>query len=248
MQSIEYFASIRRKEVNLYALPWKAAKWKSGEEKAMYGMVPFMWKKLCSCIWTYMHVNAWTVRSGYLRAGGKACRAGREVEVTLPQKYHIYFCVTDCFTCALPGKLKEKKGGEKGGGKQIFLVRTPKLIQSRMLRVWRKPCLSTPYHHTFRDLSRHLHLNANQWHASLHICRRVGIGASLTKHPASTHTVAQLCLLQARGALGGSCPKGAGGEPRSRQALPRRASGYRPWMKVPISWDHRGHKWHFFPQ
>lgn len=43
-------------------------------------------------------------------------------------------------------------------------------------------------------------------------------------------------------------PEGAGGKPRSRQALPPRASGYRPWMKVPISWDHRGHKWHFFPQ
>ena len=40
----------------------------------------------------------------------------------------------------------------------------------------------------------------------------------------------------------------AGGTPRSHQALPPRASGYRPWMKVPISWDHRGHKWHFFPQ
>lgn len=44
-------------------------------------------------------------------------RAGREVEVTLPQKYHIYFCVTDCFTCALPGKLKEKKGGGERRGK-----------------------------------------------------------------------------------------------------------------------------------
>ena len=37
-------------------------------------------------------------------------------------------------------------------------------------------------------------------------------------------------------------PEGAGGKPRSHQALPPRASGYRPWMKVPISWDHRGHK------
>lgn len=124
---------------------------------------------------------------------------------------HILLCIWlfhMCITWEVKGEKKWWGGGRKEGENKYFSVCTPKLIQSRMLRVWRKPCFSTPYHHGFRDLSRHLHLNANQWHASLHICRRVGTGASLTKHHASTHTVAQLCLLQARGALGGSWSQG----------------------------------------
>lgn len=55
---MKYPASIRRKEVNLYMLPWKAAKRKSKVENALYGMVPFMLTKLYSWIRTYMHVNA----------------------------------------------------------------------------------------------------------------------------------------------------------------------------------------------
>ena len=121
MQSIEYFASIRRKEVNLYALPWKAAKWKSGEEKAMYGMVPFMWKKLCSCIWTYMHVNAWTVRSGYLRAGGRACK-GRQggwshASTEVPHILLCYGLFHMCITWEVKG---EKRRGRKEGENKYF--------------------------------------------------------------------------------------------------------------------------------
>lgn len=52
MIAYEHFASIGRKEVNLYALPWQAAKRKSEEESAVYGVVPITREKLCGRIWT----------------------------------------------------------------------------------------------------------------------------------------------------------------------------------------------------
>lgn len=137
--------------------------------------------------------------------------------IEVPHILLCYWLFHTCITWEVKGEKKRGGGGgERRGKTNISLSAHPSSSnqeclgkkKKRMLRVWRKPCFSTPYHHGFRDLSRHLHLNANQWHASLHICRRVGTGASLTKHRASTHTVAQLCLLQARGALGGSWSQG----------------------------------------
>lgn len=216
-------------------------------EKAMYGMVPFMWKKLCSRIWTYMHVNAWTVHSGYLQAGGSTFRAGRRLKSCFHRSttYISMLLFHMCITWEVKGE--KSGGGERRGNTNISLSAHPSSSNQECSGSGGSFALSlhiTMDSEICPDIYTSMPIN------DMLLCTSAeGLGLGLLWPSTLPVLTLQLSCASFRpeGPWEEAGPERAGGKPRSHQALPPRASGYRPWMKVPISWDHRGHKWHFFP-
>ena len=175
--------------------------------------------------------------------------------IEVPHILLCYWLFHTCITWEVKGEKKPGGGRRKEGKNKYFFVCTPKLIQSRMLRKKKKRECSG----SGGSLALALHTTMDSEicpdiYTSMPINDKIlctsaeGLGLGLLWP--STVPVLTLWLscasFRPEGPWEEAGPKGAGGKPRSRQALLPRASGYRPWMKLPISWDHRGHKWHFF--